>query len=351
MADEVYVKLRELLDTLPAGFPATDSGVEIRLLKKLFSPEDAEMALCLTWELESPAEIAARCGVEESAAAERLESMARRGLIYRERCGDQVLYRIEQYVIGIYEMQGHNMDRELAELIEEYYPCLGISWFPIKTAQMRVIPVASAFDSTPAIATYDRVRELIREKEPIVKNPCICRMQQAALGNRCERPTEGDIGFGRMARFFLDNGWGTQIDAEEAMRLLDKYEEDGLVLQTDNAADIGFVCSCCSCCCPPLRSIKAFPAPGKMVQSNYRARRNDDLCVACGTCVERCPMEAVVETEEGVQFDPARCIGCGVCLSTCPEEAITLEPRKRTRVPPPTYDDALRMISAERGLA
>jgi hypothetical protein len=43
MAD-VYEALREHLDSLPAGFPATESGVEIRILKRLFSPEEAELA-------------------------------------------------------------------------------------------------------------------------------------------------------------------------------------------------------------------------------------------------------------------------------------------------------------------
>ena len=43
MSDEVYYKLAEVLDSLPNGFPATESGVEIRLLKKIFQPDEAEL--------------------------------------------------------------------------------------------------------------------------------------------------------------------------------------------------------------------------------------------------------------------------------------------------------------------
>lgn len=351
MADEVYLKLREFLDTLPAGFPATESGVEMKLLEKLFSPEDARMALCLTWDLEPPGTIAKRCGMEESAVAERLESMARRGLVFRVREGDEALYRAEQYVVGIFEHQFDAMDQELAQLVEDYWPFLAMSWLPIETSQMRVVPVASAFDTTPVVATYDRIRDLIREKAPILIGPCICRMQQAAIGNQCNRPTKGCMGFGTMAQYYIDNGWGTQIDGEAALRLLDSHEEAGLVLNVDNATDISFVCSCCSCCCPVLRLIKVFPNPADLVQANYRAAIDADICEACSTCVERCPMEAVVEVEEGVRFDPARCIGCGVCMSTCPQEAITLVPREVVTVPPTDYEEALHMISVERGLA
>ena len=38
---DVYTRLREHLDRLPAGFPATESGVELRILKRLFTPDEA----------------------------------------------------------------------------------------------------------------------------------------------------------------------------------------------------------------------------------------------------------------------------------------------------------------------
>ena len=43
MSEDVYKRLREFLDAMPGGFPATDSGVETKILKKLYTPEEAEI--------------------------------------------------------------------------------------------------------------------------------------------------------------------------------------------------------------------------------------------------------------------------------------------------------------------
>jgi len=42
---EVYEKLRERLDMFPQGFPKTQSGVELEILKNLFTEEEAKIAL------------------------------------------------------------------------------------------------------------------------------------------------------------------------------------------------------------------------------------------------------------------------------------------------------------------
>ena len=46
--EDVYRRLQKHIDNMPVGFPATESGVELRLLEHLFSPEEAEMALHLS---------------------------------------------------------------------------------------------------------------------------------------------------------------------------------------------------------------------------------------------------------------------------------------------------------------
>jgi hypothetical protein len=118
--EDIYLNLREHLDSLPGGYPTTESGVELRILEKLFTAEDARIAVCLSREPDSPAAIALRRGVPESEAAEQLESMARRGLILRARNEGEVLYGAVQFLVGIYEHQAVSMDREFAELAQEY---------------------------------------------------------------------------------------------------------------------------------------------------------------------------------------------------------------------------------------
>ncbi len=351
MGDDVYSRLRELLDSLPGGFPATDSGIEMKILQKLFSPEDAEMAVCLGPEPAPVKAIALQCGLNEQETAERLDSMASRGLIRREDIDGQACYRAEQFLVGIYEWQGNRMDREFAELFEQYLPWFGMAMSQIKTQQMRIIPVLSAIDTNSAVATYDDVRALVNKHDSFAVTECVCRVQQGLLGNRCDKPLEVCMGLGPMVDYGIEHGWpGRKISREEALETLARSEELGLVLRPDNAQNINFVCSCCSCCCPSLRFMKMAPNTADFLHSNYRSFVDKDKCSACGTCLERCPMDAVIEGEEFMEINTARCIGCGVCLSACPEEALSLVPREDAEVPPADWDETLQRIATERGL-
>ena len=62
MSDQIYAKLAKVLDTLPSGFPSTGSGVEIKILKRIFQPEEAELFCDLRLALETPEQIAKRTG-------------------------------------------------------------------------------------------------------------------------------------------------------------------------------------------------------------------------------------------------------------------------------------------------
>ena len=46
-----------------------------------------------------------------------------------------------------------------------------------------------------------------------------------------------------------------------------------------------------------------------------------DSCVACGTCIDECPVGAISEGDIYV-IDPDTCVGCGTCAGACPNEAI-----------------------------
>ena len=81
---DVYQRLAEHLDNLPAGYPATETGVELRILKRLFTSEEAEIATGLGMLPEPCAAIAARLGREAQTLAPALEAMSRKGLIFRK---------------------------------------------------------------------------------------------------------------------------------------------------------------------------------------------------------------------------------------------------------------------------
>jgi DNA-binding Lrp family transcriptional regulator len=202
MGDDIYVELAEFLDRLPGGLPKTESGAELKILRKLFLPEEAEMAMQLRLFPEPPSIIAERVGMEESEAAEMLESMARKGLILRTRGGgNRAFYQALQFVVGIYEFHLNSIDRELSELMEELIPYMDDRSFK----QFRVVPVHSAVDATPSVASYDRIRDLVGKYDLIAVAPCICRLEQGLMGSECERPHETCLTFGIGAQLYIEN--------------------------------------------------------------------------------------------------------------------------------------------------
>jgi electron transport complex protein RnfB len=350
MSDEVYYRLREFLDRLPGGMPTTDSGVEIKLLKRYFTPEQAELAIQLKTLPEPVAAIAQRAGMEEAEAAEMLETMAKQGSIYRLRADDQVYYMALHFLIGIYEFHVNMVDRELAELLEEYIPYMVDSWRDVPTKQLRVVPVESAVDPSMSVATYENVRELVKDQSPIAVAECICRKERALLGQGCDHPRENCLTFGFAAQYYIENGIGREITLEECLDILKEAEESGLVLSPSNSQAIMNICCCCKCSCGMLRGLSLYERPADHMSSSFQSRIDPDLCSLCGSCLERCPMDAILERDDFMEVDEARCIGCGLCVSTCPEEAICMVARPDIKVPAATFGGMQSRIASERGL-
>lgn len=348
MANDVYERLRSFLDTLPTGFPTTPTGVELRILKKLFTPEEAELTMDLRSEPEEISQIAARLGREESELASKIEDIAQKGLIFRIRQGEQTQYQAFQFLVGIYEFQLKNLDSEFSRMFEEFLPYWAISLGSVKTKQLRVIPVESAVNALPSVAPYNKVRDLVRQQELIVVSECICRKEQKLLGKGCDRPKETCLGFGKIGQFYSDNKLGRLITVDEAMKILDMAEESGLALLPFNAKDLESICCCCPCCCPNLKAVKLLPKSKYVISSYYQAKIDPDLCVGCGLCAERCQVDAIKEGDGRSEVIVEKCIGCGLCVAACPEQAITLMAKPGMEAPPKDLGETLMQIEVER---
>jgi Na+-translocating ferredoxin:NAD+ oxidoreductase subunit B len=351
MSEEIYEQLREFLDRQPAGFPKTPTGVEIKILKKMFTPEQAALALKLSSRPETAGEIAERTGLDKAELAVKLEKMATEGLIFRVREGEKTLYQAFQFLVGLYEFQLGRLDREFCELFEEYMPYVGLS-IASYTSQMRIVPVASSLENEASrVAPYNRVRELVEKEDLISIAQCICKKEQGIMGHPCSKPQEVCMMFGNFARFFIDNHNARQISREEALKVMDLAEENGLVLTPTNTQKLEALCCCCSCCCPNLKNIKMLPNPGELVTAHYRSLIDGDLCTGCGECIEICPMEAIRDENGISKLTEKRCIGCGLCVNRCPVGAISMvEREEKTVAPLPTMGDVLAKIAEERGL-
>lgn len=346
MGDEVYMRLREYLDRLPSGFPATESGVEMRLLKKLFTPEEAALAVQLRLFPEPARVIAKRCDMDEREAAERLEDMARKGLLLRVFGGKERFYLATHFVVGIYEFHLNEIDREMAEMFEEYIDHAGRTL----PRQYRVVPVEAAVPAASMVAPYDRARELVSRYKDIAVAPCICRKEKGLLGEGCAKPSETCLTFGVGAQLYVENGLGRRISAAEAMAVLGRAEEAGLVLNATNARDIVNICCCCSCCCGVLRALKLEDRPAESIRSAFYAEIDPEKCDLCRNCLERCQMEALREENGTMHVDLDRCIGCGLCVPTCTGGAIKLTAKVQAPSPYANYFHNLAGISRERGL-
>ncbi len=351
MAGDVYVQLREFLDRMPGGYPESDTGVELRILQRLFTPEQADVAILLQAFPEPIGAIAARTSRTEEELRGPLESMADEGSIMRLRIGDECYYMAINFIVGIFEFHLKSIDRELAEMLKEYEPAMNRFMGTVKTKQMRVIPIHAALDASTEVAIYDSIRETVKKQDLLAVADCICRVEHGKLDQPCQRPLETCFVFGVGAQYYIDQGLGRQITREECLTMLDEAEEAALVLCPSNTQDIYHVCSCCSCCCGVLRSLKSQERPADHASSTFRASIDADLCTGCATCLDRCQMEAIIEGDDFMEVDEARCIGCGLCVPTCPQEAVSLQAKIDVLVPPANMIEMGLQIARERGLA
>ena len=350
MTEDIFRKLAQKLDDLPAGFPSTESGVELRILRRLFTPEEAEFALHLTSFPEEAEVIASRAEMDPVEAAHRLDRMAKKGLIYSiERDGKLPKYMANQYIVGIWEYSVNNLDVNLIRDMEEYIPTLiQEAW---KVPQLRTIPVGRSLTPQHEVLPYEQAEELVRAQNKFVVAPCICRREQSMVKKGCDRPEETCLIFGTTADYYLRNGLGRMTDLEETLEILNMAEEAGFVLQPSNAKKAVNICLCCGCCCLVLKNIKRYPKPASLVSSPFVAAVNLDTCEGCGDCVDRCQMEALELDDHTVALDADRCIGCGLCITSCPTESLAMVRKPESEQPevPKNMIEAAMKLGQARG--
>jgi len=329
--DALYRRLQRHLDRMPVGFPATKSGVEIRILKRLFSPEEAGIALELSAIPEPAATILKRFppGTALPELTEKLNRMAKGGIILAHRVEGEMRYAKTIWAVGMFERQIELLTPELERDARQYLDeAFGQAFHSKKTTQLRVVPVNRQIAIERGIATYDRIRAHVEASPgPFGTIRCICRHGKDLTGESCRQTELRDncLMIGHAARWAVDSGTGKEVSREEMLALLDQADREGLVLQPENTKSPMFICCCCGCCCAVLKSAKRFPVPADYFSSNFYAVVDAQTCASCGACEPRCQMEAISSPGGTAEVDRARCIGCALCVSTCPSGAMRLE--------------------------
>lgn len=354
--DQVYINLQKHLDRQAVGFTATRSGVEIKILKHIFTPEDAEIASHLSYKLEPLKTIFGKVGhlFESPEELEKLlDRIQKKGGIESKIKNGIKHYCCAPLVVGMYEFQLGRLTPEFIKDFNEYTSDkkFGIEFLSTELPQMRTIPIAKSIHPQHNVSTFDEVTELLRQaEEPFVILECICRKKRLMEGQTCKVTDQKEtcLAIGNMARMAQLSGLGREIGRDEAMSIIEQNQEQGLVLQPSNTEKADFICSCCGCCCGVLEVHRNIPKPLDYWASNFQAKVDANACEGCGTCEEWCQVGAisVSENKQNAVVDLNRCLGCGVCVTNCPTQSISLFKKPAEVRPPQTREDLYETIMA-----
>ena len=160
---------------------------------------------------------------------------------------------------------------------------------------MHVIPVEKAIEHVNTSVSIEHISHWLNKYDKYSIGHCTCRIQQSMRGEGSgEIPGDYCMGVGDMAEYCVDRGMGRYITYEEALAHLERCEREGLVHQVtniDGEDKIVAICNCAPGVCNALRTSQLYNTPN-MSRSAYRAHVETQKCVACGKCVEVCPVGA-----------------------------------------------------------
>jgi len=309
-----YRKLQQHLDRLPVGYPETESGVEIRILKHLFTLEEAEIAIDLDLLPTTAEKIHKRIKNSKYSVEDlekELDKMADKGAINRhvKRNGLR-LFSNALLAIGMFEFQVNRMTKEFySDFVQYLDEAYRDEFLRTRIPQLRTIPTEGSIAPDLPIMTYDNIRNIISTYNgPIAVANCVCKQGHEMLGNPCTQTKVREICFavGSAARKDIEEGLGKLF----------------------------CLCLCCGCCCEILTSCKPLENPAQYFATNYRAIVDTETCIGCGICENRCQIEAISIIDEKSVIDYERCIGCGLCVTSCTQEAMKLEQVEHPKIPP-----------------
>jgi len=218
-------------------------------------------------------------------------------------------------------------------------PVLGMS---VKDKEIEIIIDEEIKAPDEKVLLSKEVEDLIGKFDDIAVGHCFCRHHKDLLDESCKQTNlrENCFTFGKSARYTVEQGFARMISKEEALDILKRSEESGLVHKafhphSDITKEETSICNCCKDCCGTFEWWK-IGMVAMINYAHYLATISESDCIGCGTCAEKCPIDAITLNEENSEVNSEWCIGCGVCAYFCPENAISLkEGMRKIYVPPP----------------
>lgn len=349
---ELYARLAKALDALPSGFPSAGDGSELRLLEKIFTPEEAGLAVLLTSKLETAESIAARNGLDADYLRERLKKLARRGLIARGKIEGGLGFGLMPFIVGFYEEQVGKFDEELARLAEDYFQQAFIQALKVQPQFHRVVPIGENIRNSMEVHPFESASALVNSAKAWGVLDCICRKQKALIGEACSHPVDVCMALYEQPGVFDNNPVIHTVSREEALATLERAAKAGLVHSVSNSKEgINYICNCCTCSCGLLRGMVSLGMANVIARSAFVNTVDIMLCNGCGECLSICQFNAL-KVDDILEINPQRCVGCGTCVPACPNEALILVRRPEEEILPiPETPEAWReQRLAARGL-
>ncbi len=320
---------KTLCEQLAEHIGAGDSKIVPKLFEALVDDKEAKLLLAAA----PPAtvqELAEKTGFAAADIEEMIDSLFRKGLLFKSRKPDGIRYYRVRHFLQFHDatLVANNPPREMLDLWKEY---MATEWDDyaktveamIPQSVVRVIPVNVSIEPNAQILAFEDVNSLVNSARNLAVTKCSCRVIDGA----CGQPLDVCLQIDRAADYAIERGTGRQLTKEEAIRMLKQCEADGLVHVSENRKALGqVICNCCQDCCinwaPMQTRSRKFFAP-----SRFRAIVNAEDCDGCELCVERCFFDALTMDKEKdlAAIDAEKCMGCGVCLVACPTDAISLQ--------------------------
>ncbi|MDF2483964.1 MAG: pyridine nucleotide-disulfide oxidoreductase [Herbinix sp.] len=303
-------KILELANHISRKKMGSKNGItyqdpEYLILEPVVTDEMADIVLHMEIRNKVTAEqLAPLCGKSVEEVSALLWDLAVAGVCFVNNINGVDTYWYDTWVPGIMEMMVNNKENvkkypQIAEAFEAYGRVRGpksTGAFPVGVGLMRVIPIERAIDGETRRASYEEVSRYLNENDIFTVSDCSCRTARESMGEGCGHLKEDMcIQMGHAAEYYIRTGRGRQITREEAFEIIRRAEDNGLMHQIPNLDGSGkthAICNCCGCSCLALRSAGMFKNVD-MVRSNYVSQIDKDKCVACGECVENCPVNAL----------------------------------------------------------
>ncbi|MBI4668798.1 MAG: 4Fe-4S dicluster domain-containing protein [Elusimicrobia bacterium] len=340
-----YRLLRRRLDSFATGAP--DSPALAKILRLLYSRQDAGLAGKLSGRPTALAVLAQRLDLPADKLSGTLSGMARRGLVIDLEHNGTRYFALAPIVIGFFEFTFMRarpdtpMD-ELARLFDEYMETDDRFARAVFRGQAQIGRALVREEALPGggdceVLDWERASRVVESASEIGVSLCACRHKESHLNKACNRPLKTCLSFGYSARSFIHSGFAEPIAARGAMKILEDCKLAGMMQIGDNVQKkVAYICNCCGCCCGMIRAIRTFDIRDAVVTSNW-IMEVGRACKGCGACLKACPVGAIKLSEErsggglGCRAvrDETLCLGCGVCPSACKSGALSMKPREQ----------------------